>query len=69
MTINHQDKIMKDTVGYLVVDDIYKKKLMGLVQRKKSGKILNGSKLIVPGQGVSTVKGSDDDKRIPKGKN
>lgn len=42
---------------------------MGLVQRKKSGKKLNGSKLIVPGQGVSTVKGSDDDKRIPKGKN
>jgi hypothetical protein len=26
MIINHQDKIMKDMDGYLVVDDIYKKK-------------------------------------------
>ena len=29
---------------------------MGFVQRKKSGNIPNGSKLIVPGIGISTVK-------------
>ena len=27
---------------------------MGLVNRKKSGRILNGSKMVVDGQGVST---------------
>jgi hypothetical protein len=29
---------------------------MGLVDRKKSGKIFNGSKLNVPGEGISVVK-------------
>jgi hypothetical protein len=28
---------------------------MGLIPRKKSGKIINGSKLNVPGQGISSV--------------
>lgn len=29
---------------------------MGRVERKKTDKIFNGSKLIVPGQGISTSK-------------
>jgi hypothetical protein len=29
---------------------------MGRIGRKKADKIFNGSKLIVPGQGISTVK-------------
>ena len=33
---------------------------MGLVQRKKSGKKLSGSKLNVPGQGVQVVKPGGD---------
>lgn len=35
---------------------------MGLVQRKKSGNIMNGSKLNVPGQGISNVKPGGDNK-------
>lgn len=35
---------------------------MGLVQRKKSGNKLSGSKLNVPGQGVQTVKPGGDNK-------
>lgn len=35
---------------------------MGLVQRKKSGKIINGSKLNVPGQGISNVIAGGDNK-------
>ncbi len=35
---------------------------MGLVQRKKSGNVLNGSKLNVPGQGISNVKPGGDNK-------
>ena len=35
---------------------------MGLVDRKKSGKIINGSKLNVEGQGISTVKKEKQDK-------
>ena len=35
---------------------------MGLVRRKKSGKKLNGSKLNVPGQGISSVKPGGDNK-------
>jgi hypothetical protein len=35
---------------------------MGLVQRKKSGNKFNGSKLNVPGTGISTVKPGGDNK-------
>ena len=35
---------------------------MGLVGRKKSGRKLNGSKLNVPGQGISSVKPGGDNK-------
>jgi hypothetical protein len=35
---------------------------MGFVQRKKSGKKFNGSKLNVPGQGISTVKPGGDNR-------
>ena len=35
---------------------------MGLTTRKKSGNKLNGSKLNVPGQGISNVKPSGDNK-------
>jgi|LakMenEpi03Aug12_release.lakeMendotaPanAssembly.Ray.scaffolds.fasta_scaffold12977_9 hypothetical protein len=52
-----QERIIKNMVGYLETtdDNIYKIKHMGLVNRKKSGKKLNGTKMIVEGQGVSTV--------------
>lgn len=35
---------------------------MGLVNRKKSGNKFNGSKLNVPGQGISSVKPGGDNK-------
>jgi hypothetical protein len=35
---------------------------MGLISRKRSGKKFNGSKLNVPGQGISTVKPGGDNK-------
>lgn len=35
---------------------------MGLVNRKKSGNKINGSKLNVPGQGISNVKPGGDNK-------
>ena len=35
---------------------------MGLTSRKKSGNKLNGSKLNVPGQGISNVKPGGDNK-------
>jgi len=35
---------------------------MGYIRRKKSGKILNGSKMVVPGQGVSLVNPGGDSK-------
>ena len=37
---------------------------MGLIGRRKSGKIKSGSRLIVPGQGVQTVKKPDENKKI-----
>ena len=37
---------------------------MGLVDRKKSGNILAGSKLNVPGQGIATKKISPTDKSV-----
>lgn len=42
---------------------------MGFVNRKKSGKIINGSKLNVTGQGISTIKLSPPDKIIFKDNN
>jgi hypothetical protein len=43
---------------------------MGLVDRKKSGgKILAGSKLNVPGQGISSVKIQPQDKLVIKQNN
>jgi hypothetical protein len=39
---------------------------MGLVDRKKSGNILAGSKLNVPGQGIATVKTQPQDKIVIK---
>jgi len=39
---------------------------MGFVNRKKSGKKLNGTTMIVPGQGISVVQGPESDKKIPK---
>jgi len=47
---------------------------MGLVDRKKTGNIINGSKLNVPGQGISTSKKQKSDKlqintNKPKGNN
>ena len=42
---------------------------MGLVRRKKSGNKLSGSKLIVPGQGVQTVKPGGDNKINQQGNN
>ena len=39
---------------------------MGLVDRKKSGNKLAGSKLNVPGQGIATVKEQPQDKIIIK---
>jgi hypothetical protein len=41
---------------------IKQNKTMGLVGRKKSGRKLNGSKLNVPGQGISSVKPGGDNK-------
>jgi len=35
---------------------------MGLIGRKRSGKKFNGSKLNVPGQGISSVKPGGDNK-------
>jgi hypothetical protein len=35
---------------------------MGLVSRKRSGRKFNGSKLNVPGQGISSVKPGGDNK-------
>jgi len=35
---------------------------MGLTSRKRSGKKFNGSKLNVPGQGISSVKPGGDNK-------
>ena len=49
-------------VGYLVEDNIYKEKLMGLVDRKKSNGIFTGTKLNGPGQGIPTVKVLSPDK-------
>jgi hypothetical protein len=37
---------------------------MGLVDRKKSGKIINGSKLNVEGQGILTTKKGTQDKLV-----
>ena len=35
---------------------------MGYIRRKKSGKVLNGSKLVVPGKGVSMTNPGGDTK-------
>ena len=37
--------------------------IMGFISRRKSGKIKSGSRLIVPGQGVQTVKKPDENKK------
>jgi hypothetical protein len=37
---------------------------MGLISRKKTNKQFNGSRLIVPGQGISTSKVDADNKNI-----
>jgi hypothetical protein len=42
---------------------------MGLARRNKSGNILGGSKLIVPGQGIFTVKNTPNDKVSIKSQN
>ena len=42
---------------------------MGLARRNKSGNILGGSRLIVPGQGIFTVKNSPNDKVVIKSQN
>jgi hypothetical protein len=42
---------------------------MGFVNRKKSGKTFNGSKLNVTGQGISTTKISSPDKIVFKDNN
>jgi len=43
-------------------DNIYKIKNMGLIDRKKSGKKIDGSRLNVEGQGILTKKISPPDK-------
>lgn len=35
---------------------------MGLTNRKRTNKIFNGSRLVVPGQGISTTKVDKDNK-------
>jgi hypothetical protein len=35
---------------------------MGYIRRRRSGKVLNGSKMVVPGQGVSTINPGGDSK-------
>jgi hypothetical protein len=35
---------------------------MGLINRKRTNKIFNGSRLVVPGQGISTSKVDKDNK-------
>lgn len=42
---------------------------MGLVRRNKSGSILGGSKLIVPGLGIYTVKNTPNEKVVIKSQN
>lgn len=42
---------------------------MGLARRNKSGNILGGSKLIVPGLGIYTVKNTPNDKVTIKSQN
>lgn len=42
---------------------------MGFVNRKKSGRLMTGSKLIVPGQGILTAKNTADEKKNPKSNN
>jgi hypothetical protein len=37
-------------------------RVMGLINRKKTNKIFNGSKLVVPGQGISTIKTDKENK-------
>ena len=37
---------------------------MGITKRKKSGRIIDGSKLNVPGQGIATKKISPTDKSV-----
>ena len=40
--------------------------IMGFISRRKSGKIKSGSRLIVQGQGVQTVKKPDENKKNSK---
>jgi hypothetical protein len=42
---------------------------MGFVNRKKSGRIIAGSKLNVPGQGIKSVKNDTNNKVNPKKNN
>jgi|LakMenEpi03Aug12_release.lakeMendotaPanAssembly.Ray.scaffolds.fasta_scaffold5107231_2 hypothetical protein len=42
---------------------------MGYISRKTSKKNIDGSKLIVPGQGILTSKNSDNNKNMTKPKN
>jgi hypothetical protein len=37
---------------------------MGLIGRKRTNKQFNGSRLVVPGQGISTTKVDKDNKNI-----
>ena len=54
--------IMKTIYGYSEVKD----KTMGYVKRKKSGNYNAGTKMIVPGQGIQTIKKPQGDKKSDK---
>lgn len=42
---------------------------MGLIGRKRTNKQINGSRLVVPGQGISTTKVDKDNKNINNSNN